>query len=72
MNIRIPITNLEIIELVTIIRKYPKGVVKVNNKEAIWETELDLNSNQLEKPIAQSGGNIFSNMADSITDSFNT
>jgi len=79
MKIEIPITDLEAKELSTILRKYPNGKVKVNNKKAIWECELDLSNqpqqnNQPIQPNQQPGftgkDNVFSNMAESITDAF--
>jgi len=79
MKIEIPITELEARELTTILRKYPNGKVKVDNKKAIWECELDLSnqpqqSSQPQQSNQQPGftgkSNVFSNMAESITDAF--
>ncbi|HUS50829.1 MAG TPA: hypothetical protein VMZ91_11740 [Candidatus Paceibacterota bacterium] len=80
MKVDIPITNLEFRELIIILKRYPKGVIKVKEKNAIWETDLDLTSNIPTSsnpestgevaPRLTGKGNIFSNMADSISSSF--
>jgi len=80
MKIEIPITDLEFRELIQILKKYPKGKVKASGKKAVWECELDLslNSGQVsqqlqdnQQPGLTGKNNVFSNMADSITDAFN-
>jgi len=70
MQINIPITDLEIKELMLILRKYQKGVVKVINKEAVWQTELDLTSEVSPSTPGKPAGNVFQNMAENITKSF--
>ena len=80
MKVDIPITDLEFRELIAILKRYPKGVVKVKEKNAIWETDLDLTGSSPDNvsgvstgeggPRLTGKGNIFSNMADSISSSF--
>lgn len=78
MKIDIPITDLEFSQLIIILKKYPKGIVKVDDKKAVWQTELDLSDNNPTLPQRQNNqapgitgkGNIFANMADSITSAF--
>lgn len=76
MKINIPITDLGFKELILILKKYPNGVVKVENNKAIWNCDLDLSSitqqvNQsTQQPNVVGKGNIFSSMADEITHAF--
>lgn len=80
MKIDIPITDLDFNQLIVILKKYPKGVVKASNSKACWQTELDLSDSNPSLPQQQNGqgkapsitgkGNVFSNMADSITSAF--
>jgi len=78
MKINIPITDLGFRELILILKKYPNGVVKSINKNAVWECELDLGSGNVpvemqgnQQPGLTGKNNIFSNMADSMISSIN-
>jgi hypothetical protein len=78
MKIEIPITDMEFRELILVLKKYPHGIVKVSEKKAVWICELDLTSTQppsdISQPNRQPGvtgkNNIFSNMANEITNAF--
>lgn len=81
MKIDIPITDMEFTQLIAVLKKYPRGVVKVEEKKAVWQTELDLSDTNItpsqlpqrqnnQQPGFTGKGNIFSNMADSITSAF--
>ena len=70
MLINIPIESLGARELVMIIRKYPKGIVKVVDKKSTWETDLDIMGTETVSNQQKPTGNVFSNMAESITSSF--
>lgn len=77
MKIRIEITNMDRVSLISVITRYPVGRVKAGNKRAYWVCEdsapIQMVGGQVPREMSKvSSNNVFKNMGQEVMELFST